>query len=70
MTKMADVEEEVISAKIPVLCDLTNNNRNLVGVEEKGVPTARSRGVFFEASTGGNESETGPAKLLYLLIPS
>ena len=31
-----------------------------MGVEEEGLPTARSRGVLFEASTGGRESDTGP----------
>ncbi|PIQ72469.1 hypothetical protein COY13_04225 [Candidatus Roizmanbacteria bacterium CG_4_10_14_0_2_um_filter_36_35] len=45
--------------------------KNIAGVEKKGIPDglpagrqARSRGVLFEASTGGNESETGPAKIL------
>ncbi len=30
------------------------------GVEGGGIPTARSRGVLFEASTGGRKPETGP----------
>jgi len=42
---------------------------NVAGVEEKGIPDglpagrqARSREVLIETSSGGDESETGPAK--------
>ena len=38
------------------------------GVEEEGLPAARSRGVLFEASTDGRESDTGPVFNLSTII--
>ncbi|MCX6706462.1 MAG: hypothetical protein NTV24_05200, partial [Candidatus Woesebacteria bacterium] len=44
-------------SSIPVIIYILS----VAGVEGKGVPAARSRGVLSEASTDGNEPETGPA---------
>ena len=53
--------KENIDPDVKVI-DFRSRRKSLrtTGVEGPGIPTARSRGVLFEASTDGKRHETGP----------
>ncbi len=56
-----ELEKEGVKPDVKII-DFRSRRKPLVttGVESGGIPTARSRGVFFEASTGGRKLDTGP----------
>jgi len=63
LLKKAYKLENIIVVHLPYssIKSIVNEFVKVTGVEGKGIPAARSRGALFEASTDGNEPETGPA---------